>query len=81
MEVKFGQKNDDGEVQLVFTMPGAKRPTVRWFQNEASAINFTGFVGAQDGGITDAAGLHRFLVEAGFSEESVAAFEAKNSDS
>lgn len=75
-DVVYGGQNEEGEVKLEFRMEGAK-PTMRWFKDAASALNFSGFVAAQHGANNSAA-LRAFLEKSGFPERDLAHFGPAN---
>ena len=49
LDVRFKERDEEGDFELEFMLPGAKEPTKRWFKDMESALRMASFVAAQSG--------------------------------
>lgn len=65
LDIRFKEKDGDGDYEVEFIMPGAKDTTKRWFKDAESALRMAHFVAAQQG-VNNAETLYPWLEARGF---------------
>lgn len=65
LDIRFTERDGEGDFEVEFVMPGAKGTVKRWFKDIESALRMAHFVAAQQG-VNTPEKLQRWLEDRGF---------------